>query len=37
MVKVENGDYVIEKHVDNEIGKVETGGAGILINKQDNK
>lgn len=37
LVKVENGDYVIEKHVDNEIGKVETGGAGILINKQDNK
>lgn len=33
LVKVENGDYVIEKHVENEIAKVETGGTGFLINK----
>ena len=33
MVRVENGDYVIDKHVVNEIGKVETGATGITINK----
>lgn len=34
LVRVENGDYVLEKHVENEIGKVETGGTGITINKE---
>lgn len=27
-----NGDLVIEKHVDNEVGNVEAGGIGIQIN-----
>lgn len=27
-----NGDLVLEKHVENEIGNVETGGIGIQIN-----
>ena len=35
LVRVENGDYVIDKHVVNEIGKVETGATGITINKTD--
>lgn len=34
LVKVEHGDYVIDKHVENEIGKVETGATGFAINKQ---
>ena len=33
LIRVENGDYVIDKHVENEIGKVETGATGITINK----
>jgi hypothetical protein len=27
-----NGDFVFEKHVENEIGNVEAGGIGIQIN-----
>ena len=33
LIRVENGDYVIDKYVENEIGKVETGATGITINK----
>lgn len=29
------GDLVLEKHVDNEIGNVEEGGIGILINGKE--
>lgn len=36
LVKVENGDYVIEKHVDVEVKNVEKGGVGAQFNKQDN-
>lgn len=27
-----NGDFVLEKHVENEVGNVENGGIGIQIN-----
>lgn len=32
---VVNGDLVLEKHVENEIGNVEAGGIGIMIQKGD--
>lgn len=30
-----NGDYVVSKHVENEIDNVETGGTGVNINKEE--
>ena len=30
-----NGDYVISKHVENEIDNVEAGGTGVNINKEE--
>ena len=37
LVKVENGDYVLEKNVDYEVKNVETGGTGVLIEKGQKK
>lgn len=31
-----NGDLVLEKHVEHEIGNVEKGGTGIIINNYNN-
>ena len=30
-----NGDYVVSKHVENEIDNVEAGGTGVKINKEE--
>lgn len=30
-----NGDYVVSKHVENEIDNVEAGGTGVNINKEE--
>lgn len=37
LVKVENGDYVIEKNVEVEVKNVEKGGVGAQFNKEDKK
>ena len=31
---VVNGDYVVDKHVDNEVNGVASGGTGINVNKE---
>lgn len=32
---VVNGDYVVDKHVDNEVNGVDSGATGISVNKKD--
>lgn len=32
-VNIQHGDYVVEKNVENEIGKVEKGGVGVKNEK----
>ena len=34
---VVNGDYVVDKHVDNEVNGVASGGTGINVNKEKEK